>query len=326
LDQFYAGLKAFNSLGTGVSDHGALGGLADDDHPQYPQAADPETITGAWVFGHEDFVIGDGTSQNIEITLDAPGATSGAAALIRYNYISEIVQVVNKGFVAGDISIGDAMGIGGTTKTISFGTISERIRYVALTDDRFEINRPIYLDGSTAANRELRNVSAVNYGTGSISYNSVLNEFTVSDLVRMSSANIKDVADPVDAQDGATKNYVDVNAVTPLATHIADTANPHTVTLEQAISAGATATTQAVFDGGLALNDNDNITLGTGSDVTIDFTGTNLEINRVVGSPDLVLDMPFFVDKSEFSRVVRGQERVLARWPSAYDRGCDEQR
>jgi hypothetical protein len=31
-------------------DHGALTGLADDDHPQYPQASATETITGSWTF------------------------------------------------------------------------------------------------------------------------------------------------------------------------------------------------------------------------------------------------------------------------------------
>ena len=36
--------------GGGVSDHGALTGLADNDHPQYGQLADTETVTGAWDF------------------------------------------------------------------------------------------------------------------------------------------------------------------------------------------------------------------------------------------------------------------------------------
>jgi len=38
--------------GGGVTDHGALTGLSDDDHPQYPQAATAETISGAWVFAN----------------------------------------------------------------------------------------------------------------------------------------------------------------------------------------------------------------------------------------------------------------------------------
>lgn len=36
--------------GGGVTDHGALTGLSDDDHPQYPLAASAETISGDWTF------------------------------------------------------------------------------------------------------------------------------------------------------------------------------------------------------------------------------------------------------------------------------------
>jgi hypothetical protein len=38
------------AAGGGVTDHGALTGLSDDDHPQYPLLASPETISGAWTF------------------------------------------------------------------------------------------------------------------------------------------------------------------------------------------------------------------------------------------------------------------------------------
>ena len=37
------------SMGSGSGDHGGLSGLGDDDHPQYGQLADAETITGNWV-------------------------------------------------------------------------------------------------------------------------------------------------------------------------------------------------------------------------------------------------------------------------------------
>lgn len=36
--------------GSGVSDHGALTGLLDDDHPQYPDLGSSESITGSWTF------------------------------------------------------------------------------------------------------------------------------------------------------------------------------------------------------------------------------------------------------------------------------------
>ena len=38
--------------GTGVTDHGALTGLADDDHPQYAARFDNEIIGGQWVFSN----------------------------------------------------------------------------------------------------------------------------------------------------------------------------------------------------------------------------------------------------------------------------------
>lgn len=40
----------FQALPPSVVDHGLLGGLGDDDHPQYPLAAGAETISGAWIF------------------------------------------------------------------------------------------------------------------------------------------------------------------------------------------------------------------------------------------------------------------------------------
>lgn len=41
---------AWSIVAAGVTDHGALTGLADDDHPQYPLAAGAETISGGWNF------------------------------------------------------------------------------------------------------------------------------------------------------------------------------------------------------------------------------------------------------------------------------------
>ena len=37
-------------VGATATDHGNLAGLTDDDHPQYPNIDDTETITGAWTF------------------------------------------------------------------------------------------------------------------------------------------------------------------------------------------------------------------------------------------------------------------------------------
>lgn len=40
-------------LDTSAIDHGSLFGLGDDDHPQYPLSASPETISGDWTFTGE---------------------------------------------------------------------------------------------------------------------------------------------------------------------------------------------------------------------------------------------------------------------------------
>jgi hypothetical protein len=40
-------------LVSGTVDHGALGGLGDDDHTQYAEVADAETVTGLWTFDRD---------------------------------------------------------------------------------------------------------------------------------------------------------------------------------------------------------------------------------------------------------------------------------
>ncbi len=40
-------------LVSGTVDHGGLGGLADDDHAQYAEIADAETVTGLWTFDRD---------------------------------------------------------------------------------------------------------------------------------------------------------------------------------------------------------------------------------------------------------------------------------
>lgn len=41
---------AWIEVPVGIDDHGALGGLSDDDHPQYGVLADAESLTGLWNF------------------------------------------------------------------------------------------------------------------------------------------------------------------------------------------------------------------------------------------------------------------------------------
>ncbi len=85
-----------------VTDHGALTGLGDDDHPQYPKISAPETITGPWDFtgspifqssttlglamllqetnitGRWHVLIGK-TTSNVDVFLDLMSAATGHA-------------------------------------------------------------------------------------------------------------------------------------------------------------------------------------------------------------------------------------------------------
>lgn len=63
-----------------------------------------------------------------------------------------------------------------------------------------------------------------------------------------------------------------------------------------------TSNGEITFEAGLSLNDNDNITFGTGNDVTLDFDGSNLVLTPLVGSPVVTSTMPFFVSADRFSR------------------------
>lgn len=53
----------------GVTDHGALTGLADDDHPQYAALAQDETIAGEWRFD-AGLIAGDPGTENSAITVN----------------------------------------------------------------------------------------------------------------------------------------------------------------------------------------------------------------------------------------------------------------
>lgn len=62
----------------GVTDHGALTGLGDDDHPQYPLAASTETISGTWTYSAwTQFDAGAGVAGGYFEVVNASGA-SGA--------------------------------------------------------------------------------------------------------------------------------------------------------------------------------------------------------------------------------------------------------
>ena len=45
-------VSVLEASGGGVTDHGALTGLADDDHPQYAAIAQNETVSGTWTFSN----------------------------------------------------------------------------------------------------------------------------------------------------------------------------------------------------------------------------------------------------------------------------------
>ncbi len=52
-----------SSGGGGVTDHGGLTGLGDDDHPQYAEIANAETITGLWGFSTHPTGLDHGNRQ-----------------------------------------------------------------------------------------------------------------------------------------------------------------------------------------------------------------------------------------------------------------------
>lgn len=58
-----------DAAGSGVTDHGALTGLSDDDHPQYPQIAGTESISGAWTWA-DDIYQRWGTGDDIRFGYD----------------------------------------------------------------------------------------------------------------------------------------------------------------------------------------------------------------------------------------------------------------
>lgn len=62
-------------------DHGGLGGLADDDHPQYPLAASTETISGAWTFTSASGTVFNAPSS-AAATLSVACRTDTAAGLL----------------------------------------------------------------------------------------------------------------------------------------------------------------------------------------------------------------------------------------------------
>jgi hypothetical protein len=66
------------SMAGHVHDHGALTGLSDDDHPQYPLAASAESITGSWTF---DAIQTFGTNSNArEVRVNGPAGSERQVA------------------------------------------------------------------------------------------------------------------------------------------------------------------------------------------------------------------------------------------------------
>lgn len=60
-----------------TTDHGTLTGRGDDDHTQYGQLADAETVSGAWTFsGAGEITLADGKSLNLQEALTFTGATT----------------------------------------------------------------------------------------------------------------------------------------------------------------------------------------------------------------------------------------------------------
>ena len=77
-----------------ISDHGALSGLSDDDHPQYPLAASAENITGAWYFTADIGFAGQ-SSPEADIHIGSGGgsyATSASTQLLLDSALNNLIQ------------------------------------------------------------------------------------------------------------------------------------------------------------------------------------------------------------------------------------------
>jgi hypothetical protein len=63
---------------------------------------------------------------------------------------------------------------------------------------------------------------------------------------------------------------------------------------------------QTIFDGGLKLNDSDNITFGDGNDVTINWNGTLLDLTAAANSDFMLTNLRFRVDDTDLYHRVGG--------------------
>lgn len=80
-----AGNAAWEVIPSGVTDHGALTGLSDDDHSAvYPGIADTESITGAWTFSGLNKFYVSGTQANLNLN-DSDATTDEQNWIIRAN-------------------------------------------------------------------------------------------------------------------------------------------------------------------------------------------------------------------------------------------------
>ncbi len=90
-DVIIGGDLTVNGTIKGLIDHGSLGGLADDDHPQYAEIAEEEIISGLWTHTSKLIVLNDlVVSQKINagqtVTFDEfNNGDSGSTATIDWN-------------------------------------------------------------------------------------------------------------------------------------------------------------------------------------------------------------------------------------------------
>lgn len=169
----------------GVADHGALSGLADDDHPQYGALAQDEKVTGIWTF--DNYVYLDDSANQIQVHSDGSGKL-----IIERNGTAGTCEIGNSGAdldttVYGDLSVSksltvgdDITGTGGTT--INGGTAASNGLALESTTNATKggiflasgTSAPIYTHGASSAYADMVLGSSLALKRTAISANTTL--------------------------------------------------------------------------------------------------------------------------------------------------------
>jgi len=148
-------------------DHGGLAGLGDDDHPQYPQAATTETISGAWTFSAQLLLtkVGTGADPTLLLKSNLPlieffdeNATTDEG---RWQWFTSgsslILRCINNAGSLAATALNITNSAGGTITSIAYGATAHNFSSGATEVARF--------DGSSTATHTRFMIYDVDNGT-----------------------------------------------------------------------------------------------------------------------------------------------------------------